>query len=111
MITDSVIAGRGKAMRRLMSKLKTWCGQLSPHTNYLDNIQIKLLRAAIVIGAFALSLAPGSADAAIGFVQGSYATPQSPQSLVSVTFTSAQQVGDLNVVVVGWNDTTAAVSS
>jgi hypothetical protein len=53
----------------------------------------------------------GGAFAAIGFVQGSYATPQSPQSTVSVTFTNAQTAGNLNVVVVGWNDTNAAVSS
>ena len=30
---------------------------------------------------------------------------------MSVTYTSAQTAGNLNVVVVGWNDTTAAVSS
>jgi hypothetical protein len=30
---------------------------------------------------------------------------------VNATFTAAQAAGDLNVVVVGWNDTTAAVSS
>ena len=53
----------------------------------------------------------GGAFAAIGFVQGSYATPQSPQSTVSATFASAQISGNLNVVVVGWNDTNAAVSS
>src|SRR5262249_54570695 len=68
------------------------------------------LMTTVVVGALALSVAPGNASAAIGFVQGGYATPQSAQSLVSITFTSAQQVGDLNVVVVGWNDTTAAVS-
>jgi chitodextrinase len=38
------------------------------------------------------------------FVQGTYATPQSPQTSVPVPFTSAQTAGDLNVVVVGWND-------
>ena len=30
---------------------------------------------------------------------------------VKVTFTAAQTAGDLNVVVVGWNDSTATVSS
>jgi len=69
-----------------------------------------LLMAAICTLTFHVVLA-GGAFAAIGFVQGSYATPQSPQSTVSVTFTSAQKAGNLNVVVVGWNDTTAAVSS
>ncbi|HTW22945.1 MAG TPA: LamG-like jellyroll fold domain-containing protein, partial [Candidatus Baltobacteraceae bacterium] len=51
------------------------------------------------------------APAAIAFVQGNYATPQSSQSTVSIPFTSAQNLGDLNAVVVGWNDSTATVSS
>ncbi|MGH8322945.1 MAG: chitobiase/beta-hexosaminidase C-terminal domain-containing protein, partial [Steroidobacteraceae bacterium] len=45
------------------------------------------------------------------FVQGNYATPQSAQASVSVTFTTAQSAGDLNVVVVGWNDSTTTVKS
>jgi hypothetical protein len=47
----------------------------------------------------------------ITFVQGAYATPQSRQKSVNVTFTGAQGAGDLNVVVVGWNDSTATVSA
>ena len=47
----------------------------------------------------------------ISYVQGNYATPQTSQTSVPVKFNSAQTLGDLNVVVVGWNDTTAAVSS
>jgi chitodextrinase len=48
----------------------------------------------------------------ISFVQLAYADPQSTALLtVPVTFGSAQTSGNLNVVVVGWNDTTAAVSS
>jgi hypothetical protein len=50
-------------------------------------------------------------SATIRYVQGSYATPQTAQSTVSVPFTSAQIAGDLNVVVVGWNDSVATVSS
>jgi Domain of unknown function (DUF1929)/Fibronectin type III domain len=48
---------------------------------------------------------------AIAFVQRNYATPQSPVTTVSVPFTAAQSAGNLNVVVVGWNDTTAQVIS
>ena len=48
---------------------------------------------------------------AITYVQGNYATPQSPQTTVNVTFTAAQAAGHLNVVVVGWNDSTATVSA
>jgi chitodextrinase len=47
----------------------------------------------------------------ITFVQVNSATPQSSPTSVSVTFTGAQTAGNLNVVVVGWNDSTAAVSS
>ena len=39
------------------------------------------------------------------------ATPQSPTATVSVSFPAAQSVGDLNIVVVGWNDTTSSVQS
>ena len=47
----------------------------------------------------------------IAFVQTNYATPQSPVSSVSVPFSGAQSAGNLSVVVVGWNDTTAQVVS
>ncbi len=45
------------------------------------------------------------------FVQANYATPQMPAVAVTVLFTTAQSAGNLNVVVVGWNDTTASVAS
>jgi hypothetical protein len=48
---------------------------------------------------------------AIGFAQVVAATPQSPTATVSVTYPAAQTAGDLNVVVVGWNDTTSTVQS
>ena len=48
--------------------------------------------------------------ASTAFVQTNNATPQSPVSSVSVPFTGAQSAGNLNVVVVGWNDTTARSS-
>ena len=47
----------------------------------------------------------------IAFVQLNYATPQSSVATVSVPFNAAQSAGNLNVVVVGWNDTTSRVSS
>jgi fibronectin type 3 domain-containing protein len=47
----------------------------------------------------------------ITFVQVNSATPQSSSSSVAVRYTGAQTVGDLNVVVVGWNDTTAQVQA
>src|SRR5207249_304056 len=47
----------------------------------------------------------------ISYIQGNYATPQSAQVSVAVKFNSPQTAGNLNVVVVGWNDSTATVSS
>jgi hypothetical protein len=47
----------------------------------------------------------------ISFVQSNYATPQSGQTSVAVPYSAAQLVGDLNVVVVGWNNTSAALNS
>lgn len=47
----------------------------------------------------------------ITYVQGNYATPQAAQTSVTVPFPNAQAAGDLNVVVVGWNDGTAMVDS
>jgi len=52
-----------------------------------------------------------SALTSITFVQVAYATPQSDSTTVSIKYTAAQVAGDLNVVAVGWNDSTAAVSS
>ena len=60
------------------------------------------------------SLANGftyTTQVAIGFVQVAAATPQSSVATVPVTYPGAQAQGDLNVVVVGWNDTTSTVQS
>jgi hypothetical protein len=47
----------------------------------------------------------------IAYVQGNFATPQTNQSIVSVPYAAAQVAGDLNVAVVGWNDTVATINS
>jgi hypothetical protein len=49
--------------------------------------------------------------ATISYVQGGYAAPQTPQSTVGVSFAMTQTAGNLNVVAVGWNDSTATVAS
>ena len=45
------------------------------------------------------------------YVQSNYAVPQTPQTTVTVPYTATQRATDLNVVVVGWNDTTAQIRS
>ncbi len=47
----------------------------------------------------------------ISFVQVNAATPVNNSTVVPVTYGLAQTAGNLNIVVVGWNDTTASVSS
>ena len=62
--------------------------------------------------ALACALLPFNLMAAqtISYVQGNYATPQTAQATVNVTFTAAQTAGNLNVVVIGWNDSTTTVT-
>ena len=66
------------------------------------------------IGSQSGSLANGftyNAAVAIGFSQVASSTPQSPTATVTVAYPAAQTAGDLNMVVVGWNDTTSTVQS
>jgi hypothetical protein len=57
----------------------------------------------------------GGADARVFvtpvFVQSSYVTPMSPRQSLNVAYPMAQAAGHLNVVVVGWNDSAAHVTS
>jgi len=48
---------------------------------------------------------------AISFAQVASATPQSSTATVSASYPAAQTLGDMNIVAVGWNDTTATVQS
>jgi IPT/TIG domain len=64
---------------------------------------------AIVALSFALSVVP-RLSAGVSFVQANYKTSTSATSL-AVPYPSAQTAGNLNIVVVGWNDTTSVVSS
>ena len=54
---------------------------------------------------------PSPTPSALSYVQGNYSAPQSPLATVSAPYTAAQKAGNLNVVIVGWNDATALVSS
>src|SRR5262249_36757158 len=65
---------------------------------------------ALIVCASLEGLTP-AAQSGIGFVQTNNAVPQSAQGAVTVAFRSAQTAGNLNLVVVGWNDSTARVQS
>ena len=52
---------------------------------------------------------PNASPNGISFIQVASATPRSTAT-VSATYASAQTAGDLNIVAVGWNDTTSTCS-
>jgi glucose/arabinose dehydrogenase/PKD repeat protein len=56
---------------------------------------------------YSVSSTPGP----IAFVQVKASTPQTPQSTVATTFNLAQTAGNLNVAVVGWNESTGNITS
>src|SRR5215831_14008086 len=68
-------------------------------------------RAAWALAAALTWLAPVAAQGQIAFVQRNFSVPQTPQTTVTATYNSAQTAGNLNVVIVGWNDATATVTS
>ncbi|MGD0436794.1 MAG: IPT/TIG domain-containing protein, partial [Bryobacteraceae bacterium] len=78
---------------------------------YLRGNSARVASLAIVYLAGSLLPSASLAASTITYVQGNSATPQSSQTSVAVTFTAAQVAGDLNVIVVGWNDSTATVTS
>jgi hypothetical protein len=52
-----------------------------------------------------------AAPATPKYVQGNYTVPQTSQTAVTAPYIAAQTGGNLNVVIVGWNDATTNVSS
>lgn len=54
---------------------------------------------------------PIATPAPLSYVQANSATPQSPLTSVSASFSSAQKAADLNVVIVGWNDASTQLAS
>ena len=51
------------------------------------------------------------ASVPLAYVQGNAATPQTNQTQVSVTYTSAQVAGDTNIIAIGWNNDTSNITS
>lgn len=58
-----------------------------------------------------LDVTTATASTTLAFVQQNYATPQSPRTSVSATYSAAQTAGNTNILVIGWNDTTASITS
>jgi hypothetical protein len=82
---------------------------VTPSTSY--SYRVRATDAAGNLSAYsntATAITP--AVAAIAYVQSSYQDPSSASS-VSVKYASAQSAGDLNLVIVAWNDSTSRVNS
>jgi chitodextrinase len=58
-----------------------------------------------------LTVSTEAASTNLAFVQANAATPQTPQSTVTAIYTWAQSASDTDIVVIGWNDTTANIIS
>jgi hypothetical protein len=58
-----------------------------------------------------VTLANAATPAPPAIVQVKAATPQTSQSSVSVTYTSAQVAGSTNILAIGWNNTTSNITS
>jgi hypothetical protein len=67
------------------------------------------MAAAFKAGPSGIDVPPASSGPQV--LQSTAATPQTPETTVSASFSLAEQKGDLNVVVVGWNDITSNLST
>lgn len=79
--------------------------------NMLPEAERRKAPARVIFTVLACCLCAATLSAAPSFVQRSSATPQSPTATVAVSYSAAQTAGDLNIVAVGWNDTSATVQS
>src|SRR5260370_5005616 len=70
-----------------------------------------LVKLPLIAGTTTVLLANAALATSPNYVQSKYAVPQEMQHTVTETYTAAQAAGNLNVVIVGWNDATAQVSS
>ena len=68
-----------------------------------------IVLAALILATVVVGTAPAVAQ--VAFVQGNYAVPQTPQATVTVPYIAVQTAGNLNVILVGWNDSSATVAS
>jgi glucose/arabinose dehydrogenase/chitodextrinase len=92
-----------------MGLLRIKTPKSSEFLNSWDQNRIVFLGVLLVVAGL-LSYSSLVSSAAV-FVQQNYATPQSPQSSVSVTYNSGQTLGNTNVLVIGWNDATSNITS
>ena len=102
--------GRPQPVRRVLSSFLSGpgAGQTGHTPNRLGRGLRRAALSLLLAGCASVAVRAATAPT---FVQVAYSTPSSPQATVKVAYPSAQTAGDLNVVVVGWNDTTSTIES
>ena len=85
---------------------------ISPRHRNLSRLRLLVSQFSTLSLFLLLGASVGHAQSStIAYVQSNYADPQTPQTTVAVPYTAAQTAGNLNVVVVGWSDSTAQVQT
>ena len=96
---------------KLYTLIRRFCLHRETRIGRLGDFYIRLPKKLLVLTAPAILLCANTAMATPAFVQDNYTAPQTPQTTVTVPYTAAQTAGNLNVLVVGWNDSTAQIKS
>ena len=86
-------------------------GTPSQAGTFTQNVTVKDSTGTTASASLSLSVTALTLGSSLSFVQVNSAVPQGQSTQVAVTYSKAQTAGNLNVVVVGWNDSTAQVSS
>ena len=117
---NNVVAGVIRAFDASNLSVELWNSRLNPIRDDVGNfakfVPLTIANGRVYAATFSgqlvvYGLNPPAPSNDIRFLQVAAATPQSPVSAVSVAYPGSQIPGDLNIVVVGWNDTTSAVQS
>ena len=74
-------------------------------------VKVRALGRVAMLVTLAATWFASAAQGQPAFVQAAYAVPQTPQATVAVSYSGAQNAGNLNVVIVGWNDASSQVTS
>jgi len=85
---------------------------LAANTSY--SYRVRATDAAANLGAYSPAASATTAAVSatpLAFIQRNTATPTTNKTTQAVVFTAAQTAGNLNVVIIGWNDTTSHITS
>jgi hypothetical protein len=117
---NNVVAGILRAFDASNLSVELWNSRMNPLRDDIGNFAKfvpptiangKVYAATFSNNIVVYGLNPPAAPVEIRFIQVAAATPQQGATTVPVAYVNPQIAGDTNIVVVGWNDTTASVQS